>query len=48
MYIENVKKGIRINLLVPVGLLFLFLLNPPFIKFPVCFSFVIVTIIYRN
>lgn len=27
MYIENIKKGIRINLLVPVGLLFLFLLN---------------------
>lgn len=27
MYIENVKKGIRINFLVPVGLLFLFLLN---------------------
>ncbi len=27
MYIENTKRGIRINLLVPVGLFFLFLLN---------------------
>ncbi len=33
MYIENTKKGIRLNLLVPVGLFFLFLLNGFFSTF---------------